>query len=84
MAEISVVAITVSCTLLLLEAANFNMINPYYGGFFLSLIKKKLQKLSRYSLLSPSGPIDAFWPNFRPIGSERFWKIDHKKINHAP
>jgi len=40
MAEISVVAITVSCTLLLLEAANFNMINPYYGGFFLSLIKK--------------------------------------------
>jgi hypothetical protein len=35
MAEIFVVAITVSCTLLLLEAANFNMRNPYYGGFFI-------------------------------------------------
>ena len=59
-------------------AAIVTMENPYYGGFWFLI--KKLQKLSRWnSLLSPSGPIHALWPNFGPIACELSEKIAEKK-----
>jgi len=67
-----------ACCWLLLVSSTVTMETPYYVGFWFLI--KKLQKLSRWnSLLSPSGPINALWPNFRPIGSKHSEKITEKK-----
>jgi len=59
-------------------AANVTIGSPYYGGFLIFKFNK-LQTLSRWiSILSPSGPIQALWPNLKLISSQLSTKIEHK------